>query len=241
MTRLQIESRVLARIDRSDSTTVTLVDAMINEVIRSIEEAYPFTYTKKSQEAPITADDGIFQLPSTLILHHPYTLLLEDSTQSELTLSYLVKVGDESFALNMTQPELSADNPIYWRLAGGTSALNFQVTPVQNAARDLRLFGGHYYTTAFTADGDTNWLTLSCPDVVIEGVCAQLFEHYGEPNKADRAYQRYNAYMNGDSKMGIQGLINQEKKMNRQGRLLRVKTLDDLPLNVAVKKKYLGY
>lgn len=241
MNRGAIRARMLKRIDRSDSTTSDLIDAMIIETIRTIEESYPFYYNKKSQSNSLAPANGFFTLPPDLILHHKFALLIKINSATELTLDYMVKVGDESFALNFTQPEVSGDAPEYWRLAGGNNALTFQVTPVQDEPVDVRVFGGYFYSPALTGDSDSNWLTNSCSDLVLEGVAAKLFEHYGEHQKSDRAYSRYLAYLNGDLEIGIKGVVKQQKKMRNNGKLLRVKTLDDLPDAIARKKKYVGY
>lgn len=241
MNRGEIAARVISRSDRTDSASATLIDSWIDEVVRTVEQAYPFSYCKKSQTATIPAANKTFTLPSTLILLHPFSMLLVDTTTSPTTHRYMVKAGDLSANYNFPQPTTSAEGPEYWILRGGTNGLNFDVYPVQDADRTLRLQSGYFYSGALADDSATNWLLTHYPDVVIEGVSNKLFEHYGEPQKADRAYQRYQAFMHGEPDMGITGIIQAEKKMQRSGRMSRMRTLDDFPIDIARKKKYVGY
>lgn len=241
MNRLQIKTRVIERSDRTDPTTATQVVAWIDEVVRTVEQTYPLSYCKKSQEAAIQANTKTFTLPTTLILVHPFQMLLQIPADTPVSYKYLVKVGQKSFNVNFPQPTTSSDYPEYWILRGGTNALNFDVYPVHNQEVTLRLQGGYFYTGDFAGDSSSNWLTEFYPDIVIEGVCNKLFEHYGETGKADRAYQRYNMFLNGDPAVGVTGLIPAEKMMQRSDRYHRVKTIDDLPLDVATKKRTVGY
>lgn len=248
MTRGEITTRVQNRADRHDSTTKGFIHKWINETVRIVEQTEPLSYTKKSQEATISANNGVFTLPTTLILHHPFTFLVKLAGVTPDTYKYLVKVQDETFVVDFPSPGTSGDMPEYYQLTGGADALSFKVTPVQNQETTLRLANGYFYTGDFTADegggeGDDeeNWLTKYHPNLVIEGVCSMLFEHYGEPGKADRARGMYQAFMYGDPVQGVQGLIPAQKKMNKNSRLSRVRTLDDLPLNVAIKRKYRGF
>ena len=234
MTRGQIVTRVSQRADRSDSTTTTQIQAWLVELVREIEREYPWAYTKKSQTAAISANVKSFTLPSNLILHHPFTLLLEDSgTSSSPEYTYLVKVEENFFDVNFPAPNTTGASINYWKLTGSTSGTGFDVYPVPEAASTLKIASGHYYSTAFTSDGDTNWLTDNQSDLLIEGTAAKLFEHYAEPQKADRAYFRYQQL--------LQKAVLDQKKMDRRGRWPRVKTLSDFPVAVAIKKKTYSY
>ncbi len=232
------------RSDRLDATALILIDEWIDEVIRTVEQAYPFSYTKKAQEATITADNKTFDLPSNLILHHPYDLLLKDAVATEPTYHYLIKVGDRTYSKWFVTPDLSGNSPAYWRLSGGSNANEFQTYPVQNANRTLRIYGGYFYSGAFTTDAgsnegdsESNWLTVNYPNLVLEGVAFKLFTHYGEDTKAESARVLYQAYLAGDALNGIEGLIKAEKKMQNRGRRLRMKTWDDVPLATAINQR----
>lgn len=234
MNRGQISTRVQQRADRTDSTTQTQIDDWINELVREIEREYPWAYTKKSQTASISANVKSFSLPTNLILHHPFTLLLEDSgTSASPEYTYMVKVEENFFDMNFPAPNATG-TIAYWKLTGGTSGVGFDVYPVPDAASTLKIASGHYYTTAFSDDADSNWLTDNQPDLVIEGTAAKLFEHYAEPQKADRAYLRYQQL--------LANAIIQQKKMDRKGRWPRVKSFaDDFPNAIAIKKKRYGF
>lgn len=233
MNRGQISTRVQQRADRTDSTTQTQISAWINELVREVEREYAWAYTKKSQTASISANVKSFTLPSNLILHHPFTFLLEDSgTSASPEYTYLVKVEENFFDLNFPAPNTTG-TIAYWKLTGGTLGTGFDVYPVPDAASTLKIASGHYYTGDWSSDSDSNWLSDNQPDLLIEGVAAKLFEHYAEPQKADRAYYRY--------KELLVNAIMQQKKMDRKGRWLRVKSMDDFPLSVARSKKTYGY
>ena len=234
MNRGQISARVEARIDRTDSTTTTLVDSMVNEVMREVEREYPWAYTKKSQTAAISANVKSFTLPSNLILHHPFTLLLEDAgTSATPEYTYMVKVEENFFDINFPAPNTTGTEAAYWKLTGGTGGTGFDVYPVMDVAATLKIGSGHYYTTAFTSDSETSWLTDNQSDLLIDGVAAKLFEHYGEPQKADRAYFRFQEL--------LEKAKRDQRKMDRFGRILRVKTMSDFPLSVMQKKKTYGF
>ena len=206
----------------------------INELIREIEREYPWAYTKKSQTAPILANVKSFTLPSNLILHHPFSLLLEaQGTSASPEYTYMVKVEENFFDILFPTPNLLDSNALYWKLTGGVQGVGFDVYPVMNRDATLKIASGYYYTgdwdTSPSGDARDNWLTINQPDLVIEGTAAKLFEHYGEPQKVDRAYYRYQQL--------LQKAKDDQNKMDRKGRLLRIKTLDDFPLDVAIKRK----
>lgn len=233
MNRGQIVTRVSQRADRSDSTTTTQIKAWINELVREVEREYPWAYTKKSQTASISANIKSFTLPSNLILHHPFTLLLEDSGTSDAPeYTYMVKVEENFFDINFPAPNTTG-TIAYWKLTGSSSGIGFDVYPVPDATSTLKIASGHYYTGDWDDDGDDNWLSLNQPDLLIEGTAAKLFEHYAEPQKADRAYFRY--------KELLTNAVLQQKKMDKKGRWPRVKTMDDFPLTVAINKRRYGF
>ncbi len=234
MTRGQIKTRVQARSDRADSVTAGLIEQWIVEVIREVERKYPWAYTKKSQTAPISANVKSFALPSNLILHHPFSLLLEASgTSSSPEYQYLVKTEETIFDLHFPAPNTTGSDAVYWKLTGGVDGTGFDVYPVMDRDATLKIASGHYYTEAWSDDADENWLSINQPDIVVDGVCAKLFEHYGEPGKADRALARAQGL--------IQDAMDDQKKMDRRGRLTRMKTLSDFPLDIAKRKKTYGY
>ena len=238
MTRLELSTRIQSRLDRYDTTTVTEILQMITEVIRTIEQTYPLAYLKKSQESVLTASNAIYTLPATLIYHHPYDLLLEATALDE-TYSFLVKTSDSLFNQQFTDIN-TIGTPEYWRITGGTVANEIQLYPVHSTARTLKIGNGFFYTSAFTADGDNTWLTSYYPDLVVEGVCAKMFRHYGEMEKALDAGGMYQIHLNGSSEMGVLGLLQTERKTKRSGRILRIKTFDDMPLSVAKRQKNYG-
>lgn len=234
MNRGQIATRVEQRIDRADATTLTQVDDFINEIVREIEREYPWAYTKKSQTAPISAGVKSFSLPTNLILHHPFSLLLEVSgTSASPEYYYMVKTEENHFDLHFNKPNTTGDTARYYKLTGGSNGVGFDVYPVMTADQTLKMASGHYYTGDWSADSASSWLSDNQPDLIIEGVSAKLFEHYGEPNKADRAYFRYREL--------LQKAKDDQARMDRRGRMTRVKTLDDIPLEIALRKKYYGY
>lgn len=234
MNRGQIVTRVQQRADRSDSITTTQIHSWVNELVREVEREHPWAYTKKSQTASIAANVKSFTLPSNLILHHPFTLLLEDSgTSASPEYTYMVKVEENFFDINFPAPNTTGASMNYWKLTGGTGGTGFDVYPVPEAAATLKIASGHYYTGDWDDDGDSNWLSDNQPDLLIEGTAAKLFEHYAEPQKADRAYFRYQQLLT--------SAILQQKKMDRRGRWSRVKTMDDFPLAVVQKKKTYGF
>lgn len=233
MNRGQIVTRVEQRADRSDSTTATQIRAWLNELVREVEREYAWAYTKKSQTASISASVKSFTLPSNLILHHPFTLLLEDAgTSAAPEYTYLIKSEENFFDMLFPAPNTTGVIA-YWKLTGGTEGTGFDVYPVPDAASTLKIASGHYYTGDWTDDGNSNWLSVNQPDLLIEGTAAKLFEHYAEPQKADRAYFRYQALLG--------TAILQQKKMDMYGRRPRAKTLSDMPLNIAQKKSVYGY
>src|SRR5690606_31308310 len=149
----------------------------INEAIRIVEQTEPLSYTKKSQEAALSANNGVFTLPVSLILHHPFTFLVKLAGVSPDTYKYLVKVHDETFVVDFPGTGVIMFMTVYDQLTGATDALNFKVTPDQKQETTLRLANGYFYTGDVTADegggeGDDeeNWLTLYHPNLVIEGV-----------------------------------------------------------------------
>ena len=231
MTRAEIVTRVQQRADRTDSTTQTQIGAWIDELTREIEREYPWAYTKKSQTATISANVKSFTLPTDLILHHPFSLLLQDEgTASAPEYTYLIKTEENFFDVNFPTPNITGTIN-YWKLTGGTNGVGFDVYPVPDADSVLKIASGHYYTVAGSS---SNWLTVNQPDLIVEGTAAKLFEHYAEPQKADRAYFRYQQLLG--------NAIMQQKKMDRRGRWPRVKSFaDDFPLAVATKKKTYGY
>lgn len=234
MTRGEIKTRVSKRSDRADSVTLGLIEEWIVDLVREIEREYPWAYTKKSQTAPISANVKSFALPGNLILHHPFTLLLEDSgTSASPEYSYIVKIEETNFDLIFPAPNTTGSDAFYWKLTGGVNGTGFDVYPVMERDATLKIASGHYYTETWNDDADENWLSINQPDLIIEGVSAKLFEHYGEPGKADRAYFRYQELL-GKAKEN-------QKKMDMRGRLRRVKTLDDMPLSIAMRRKYAGY
>jgi len=241
MTKAQIRTRIQQRLDRTDSTFNTLVDTWLAEVIKTVEDSYPLEYTKKSQTAPLVADSGVYTLPSDLIFHHPWTFRLQ-SVASPITYSPLVRIHDRSFHLWVDSPSDPTGTSEYYILEGGTDGLNFRVYPVPDVARTLEITGGYYYTdVAAWIDGTTNWLTTKYPNLIVEAIAAIAFEHYGESNAADRAFRLYNAYLNGDEKQGVSGMIPNERRRERKGRMIRMKTLDDFPVAIARKLRRLAY
>ncbi|RJQ39507.1 MAG: hypothetical protein C4555_03100 [Dehalococcoidia bacterium] len=237
MNRGEIVTRVLQRMDRSDATADTLCESMINEVIREIEREFPWAYTKKSQTAAISANVKSFSLPSNLILHHPFTLLLEDAgTSASPEYTYVIKAEENYFDMNFPAPNTTG-TIAYWKLTGGTSGVGFDVYPVPDAESTLKIASGHYYTGAWAAgdggDMEENWLTDNQVDLVIDGVSAKMFEHYGQPNKADRAFVRYQQLL-------MKAKVDQ-RDMDRRGRMIRAKTYSDMPLSIAQKKAFYGY
>lgn len=234
MTRAQIRTRVSRRADRADSVTLGLIDEWMVELIREVEREHPWAYTKKSQTAPIPANVKSFALPGNLILHHPFTLLLEDSgTSASPEYSYLVKVEENHFDMHFPAPNTTGSDALYWKLTGGVNGTGFDVYPVMERDATLKIASGHYYTETWTDDSDENWLSINQPDLIVEGVAAKLFEHYGEPGKAERAYFRYQEL--------LQKAKSDQRKMDTRGRLTRVKTLSDFPLAIAQRKKSYGY
>jgi len=89
MTRTELTARVQSRSDRNDATTKTLIENWINEVVETVEQAYPFEYLKNQENIiALVADQGIYTLPSTLILHHPWTFRLSAQTTPVGTVTF---------------------------------------------------------------------------------------------------------------------------------------------------------
>jgi hypothetical protein len=244
MDRAEILDRVQKRIGRSDTTTNALIHKWINEVVMTIEQLYPFAYLKRSNNAILTANENSYTLPSDLILHHPFDFMLK-GTGSTTEYQIIVKVRDRVFNQYFTMPEESGDGIDYFVLRGGNNSLNFDIFPVPTTARTVRYGGWYAYTdwaiTDSTDTTDENWLTVYYPDAVLEGVLSKAFREYGMSSEALEATQYYQAYINGNVEMGVLGLIQAEKKKERQGRMLRIKTLDDMPLDIAKKMRTYGH
>ena len=245
MNRGQLSTRIQERLDRYDSTTLTQIDNMIDEVIMDIERSHPLAYNKKSQESVLTADENIYTLPTALIYHHPFDLLLENTAGTNIY-EYIVKTADHSFNKWFNDVDFSGA-PEYWRITGGGDSNEFQLWPVTTQARNVKLGNGYFYSGAFTADtggnqGDdeSTWLTTYFPNLIIEGVVAELATLYKYFDVAQDARALYQLRLNGAPEQGIQGLIPSEKKRNRKGRLLRIKTVDDFPVAMIRKMRFLG-
>lgn len=238
MTRGELSTRIQARLDRYDTTTQTEIDAMIDEVIENIERVTPLAYTKKTQETVLTANEAIYTLPQSLIYHHPFDLLLE-STSLDETYGFMVKTADDLFNQWFTDP-LQSGVPEYWRITGGADSNEFQVYPVQSSARTIKLGNGYYYSGAAASDATETWLMKFHPNLIIEGVASELFRHYGESDRASEAGALYVLRLYGKPQDGIYGLVPTEKKRNRKGRILRVRTLSDFPSGVALRKSKYG-
>lgn len=238
-TRLEIQTEVLSRIDRSDATTIAEVDDWIARVVRTVEEAYPLPYTQKSQTTPLTPDEELYELPTLLITHHPYELYLE-TTDAIPTFNYMVKVGNQTFDLYYPdQLSTKSGTPSLWILRGGTTGGDFQLYPVPNQAKTVRLMGGYYRTdTSSWTDSSTNYLTDNEVDLLVEGVCAKVFVHVGEPQNAALAKSLYDQYLNGDGHRGIKGLIQKVKMSKYQGRKMRIKKWDDIPVGTARAQRF---
>jgi len=234
MTRLEIVTRIQTKCRRSDATTTAEIKDWINETMSHVEKQTPFAYTKKSQEAVLTAATKAFTLPPNLILHHPFHLLLEDGTGTNApSYKYLIKAKDTTFDMWFPNPEISGAKTTYWVLRGKGSGLGFDIFPVMDAAETLRIAGGHFYTTAFTLDGDNNWLTNNHQWLLIEGAASLCFEHYGEIAKADRARALF---------LELLTRANTEQtEMDTSGRRTKVKLLSDMPIEVATKIKSYGF
>lgn len=245
MTRLELLAEIQKRSDRPDSTTELLVDAnddtgWINRVRRMVMNSYPFDYLKKSQTASLSADSGDYTLPTDLILHHPFTFRLH-SVNSPTTYTRLIKMNDRVLYTWVTSPDSPTNTPEYYIFEGGTNGLVFRLYPVPNETRTLEMTGYYAYADDFDADGDSDWLSENYPDLIIEGVLWHLYEHYEEHERADRSRLMYHAWLYGDVKQGLRGLIPAEKKKARNGRMVRVRTLDDFPVAEAEKLRRLGY
>lgn len=234
MTRAEIVTRIQTKCRRDDATTTAEIKDWINEVMSHVEKQVPFTYTKKSQEAALTASTKSFTLPTNLILHHPFHLLLEDSTGSNApSYKYLIKTKDTTFDMWFPNPEISATKTAYWILRGKTNALGFDIYPIMDASATLRIAGGHFYTNAFSSDGDNNWLTNNHQWLLIEGAASQCFEHYGETAKADRSRALFLEF--------LERANMEQKETDNSGRQTKVKLLSDLPVEHATKKVTYGY
>ena len=241
MNRGQLSTRIQERLDRYDSTTQTQIDNMIDEVIRDIERSHRLAYNKKSQETILTANENIYTLPTTLIYNHPFDLLLENTAGTNIY-ECVVKTSDNSFNKWFSEVDFSGA-PEYWRITGGGNSNEFQLWPVTPQARTLKLGNGYFYSGAFTADaggneGDTEstWLTDYFPNLIIEGVVSELARLYRYTEIAQEGALMYQLRLYGAPEQGIMGLIPAEKKRNRRGRLIGIKTLDDIPLAVAQKQ-----
>lgn len=234
MNRGQIATRVLSKCRRTDSTSQTQVDDFINEIVKHCEQEVEFFYTKKSQEDEIPASTKSFTLPSNLILHQPFSLLLvDDDVASDPTYKYLIKTKDTVKDIHFPNPLTSGTKATYWTLTGKDNGLGFDVYPVMDAAETLRISGGHFYTSAFTDDADSNWLTNNIPWLIIEGASALCFDEYGETEKADRSRQLFLELLQ-KAKM-------EQDKMEETGRMKKAKMLSDLPVDTASKLKTYGY
>ena len=245
MNRGQIGTRVLKIIERGDSEANTLVDEWITEVVRKVEDSYPFPYLKKTQKTTLTADEGVYTLPTDLILHHPYMFKVE-SIPTANTFKSLVKIGESTYHLNFTDTDATADVPDYYHLSGGANGLEFVFSRTPLKAQDLHLAGGYFYTDldewneADDSGGTkTNWLTDNRQDLVISGVAAKGFEFYEEQGKAQAQFALYRLELNGDRTKGIPGLVGDTKRTNYNGRQLRVRLAYDQPNTN--KSRVLGY
>lgn len=241
MTYLEIQTRIQQKSDRTDATTLALIKAWIVKVQQTVEQEYPLFYTKNSSNTQaLTADDGTYTWPSGLILHHPVTLRLL-STTSPTTYQKLVMLGGEAFYSWITSPDSPTGTPAYLVETGGTNGLDFRLHPVPSEARTLEFTGGYFYSTALSADVDTNWLTDDYEDILIEGASARLFEHYEERKRATDAAFLYKAHLKGNRDLGITGLIPSERRRKLRNRMPRIKTLDDIPLTEARRKAGLAF
>lgn len=237
MNRGEIRAEILDRLDRSDSQTTANINTWIDRIVRDIEKLYPFSYLEKSQTAVLTAADNTYTLPDDLIIHHPFELLLKSIAGPPYSYSALVKVGERTFDMWFGSPDDTGEGPTLYLLRGGSGGLNFQVYPVQETNRTVKLGSGFYYTGDFAGDSSENYLTDKYPDCIIESVAAKSFLHYGESSKAQTSMALAQAYINGDASQGIVGVIQSEKKAQWNGRAIRVRTWDDYPLGIARKKR----
>ena len=170
MNRSALVSRIQSKVRRTDATTLAQITTWIDEIIAHVERQVAFQYTKKPQEAELAAESTSFTLPAGLILHHSFTLLLKDATNaSNPSYRYLVKTSDETKDMQFPNPEFQADKTLYWTLVGKDDGLGFDIYPVMNAAETLRIASAHFYTGAWSADGDNNWLSNNHPWLIIEG------------------------------------------------------------------------
>lgn len=232
MTKSEIRTRIQRHIDRSDTTTNTLIDEWLAEVIQKIEREYPLQYTKKSQTTTLTADTQTYTLPSDLIIQHPFEFLLVDLTD-ENTHQVLVNVLDKTYSSHFRTTD-TAGSPNYWLIRGFANGFfEFDVYPVPEENRTARLGYGYYYTDVSSwADGDSNWLTGKYEDLVLSGILAKYYFLDGNDNDAGIASNVFDRELT--------KLKSDERKLKASKRRPRIKMLDDMPLAEEIKTRKYG-
>jgi hypothetical protein len=225
MTKTQLITRILSRIDRVDSEAEDLVEEMIGEVLREVEALIPFGATRGRTDVAITAGDGDYELPSDLIQNHDHTFNLSLANGDVKNLTRMDLDVYKRTIGNITKQE----EPDYYILLGTsqTENLSFKLYPIPLIDSSVEIFG-HYYTDyASWGNGDSNWLTQNKPDVIIGGVAAKIFQHYGQLEKSEIAYRSYNLYVNGEPRQGVLGMKNEERRVRSVSKRPRVRMWTD--------------
>ena len=237
MTRLELEDELQGRFDRFDTDTKDFIHDWITRVVKEVEKLHPFKYTKDRKADSLTGGTNEYTFPTDLILHLPIKLRIQDEVNSDV-LYRTFNVHDDFFDYWITDDTEVGSRPFYIIQRGGTNGLVYAVFPVQSSNLTTEI-DGHFYSSAFTADGDSNWLTNEYPDAVLEGVAAMGHKHFEEWQNYQASREMYNSYLNGNTDLGIHGLLPSERRraFKGSGQVPRIKFYEDLPIGTARKMR----
>jgi hypothetical protein len=230
-TKAEIRTEVLGRLYRSSSET-PYVDDWIQRAMRQIEGAYPLFYTKKTSEKALNPEgQKNYALPTDLIIHHPFILLLESYTEDN-AFTPIIKYHDDDLMIDLARPEGVSAVPKYYSIVntGEESGFNqIQVYPIPDQPYDVHFYGYFYSNIDEWADTEHNWLTNNEPDLLINGAAYIGLTFYGEIEQAQFARENYLIALNGDRTRGVQGLIQKMKSKDRSNRHIKAKMAYDQP------------
>lgn len=180
-TLAQIRGRVQRNLDRLQVTTTedSDVDALINEVIR---EDICADHNWSSMEAVytmnVTASTSLYAWPNPDNFKDCAWIKI----RYESTDNYVDLTEESSHVLADADyyDETDTDRPVAWARAGNS----FRIRPIPDASTySLRLMVWEY-PGYLTADGNSNWLTVNRPKLVIIGATMLASLYWGEPSEA---------------------------------------------------------
>ena len=238
MTKAQLITRILSNVDRTDNEAEDLIEEMIGEVLRDVERTIALSSTRGRKDISIVAGTDDYVVGNDLILNHEHTfnLTLENGDVKNLT-----RMDLDVYKRNITNITKQEEPNFYIFLGTSqTENLSIKLYPIPLLNTTLEV-SGHYYTDyASWGDGDSNWLTNNDPDVIIDGVAAKVFKHYGNFEKAAIAKNSYDIHLNGTpDRDGVLGLKNEQRRANAVSKRPRARMWTDE--NDAYRKRHNSY